>query len=207
MDRRAFVAALGGIFAVSVAKAQTATPGLPIVGDALNAGNNLVGAGLAAPGQILNGTLGAGGELLGGGAVQGGQYRLTDLMGGEYSIETSRLALQRSRNPHVRDFAQLEINEQVSVAAALGASPGTVAPRPDQRALVERLSSMRSGSAFDRAYIMGQIKGHEELLANNTQAINSPADPAIRRVATLSVPTIQTHLAILGRLRAGLAAV
>lgn len=208
MDRRAFIAAFGGILAVTVAKAQTATPGFPIVGDALNAGNNLVGAGLAAPGQILQGGLGASADLLGGGAVvPGGQFRLVDLMGGDYSIETSRLALQKSRNPQIRNFAQLEINEQVSVAAALGATPGSVPPRPDQTAIIQRLAAMPSGPAFDRAYVDAQIKGHDELLANNNQAVHSPADPAIRRVATLSIPTIQTHLAILQRLHAGLPAV
>ena len=215
MDRRAFFAALGGVLATTtLARAQD------VVGGVLGGANNLVGAGLAAPGQILGGTLGAGGDilngglgaggdLLGGGAglVPGGQFRLTDLMGGEFAIVTSKLALERSRNPHVRDFAQLEINEQVSVAAALGASPGSVRPRPDQIAIVQRLASMRSGPRFDHAYILGQIKGHEELLANNEQAIRSLADPAVRRVATLSVPTIQTHLAILSRLRVGLPSV
>jgi putative membrane protein len=211
MDRRAFVAALGGVFAAGVARAQTA-PGLPLVGDVFNATNNAVGAGLAVPGQVLGGVAGGANDVLGGGLgdgalVPGAPFRLTDLMGGEYSIETSHLALTRSRNPHIREFAQLEIAEQVSVAAALGAQPGTVRPRPDQLALVQSLAAMRSGPAFDRAYIAGQIKGHQELLANNEAAIRSPADPAIRRVATLSVPTIQTHLAILARLRAGLAAV
>ena len=124
-------------------------------------------------------------------------------MGGEYSIETSKLALERSRSRAIREFAQLEIAEQQSVTAALGASPGSVAPRPDQSAMVEKLASKRGG-AFDHAYVIGQIRGHEELLATNQQAISAPIDASTRRVATVSIPTIQTHLAILHRLRAGL---
>ena len=210
MDRRMFFAALGGLVATtSVASAQD------LLGGVANAGGDVLGAGLAVPGQILGGTLGAGGDVLGGGLNglgggiglgEGGGARLADLQGGQYSIETSHLALARSHSRAVRDFAQLEINEQVSVAAALGSSPGAVAPRPDQQGLVNRLAQYR-GAAFDHHYIADQIRGHEELLANNEQAIRSPADPAVRRVATVSVPTIQTHLAILHRLRAGVGAV
>ncbi len=209
MDRRMFFAALGGLVATTtVASAQG------LLGGVANAGGDVLGAGLAAPGQILGGTLGAGGDVLGGGlnglgggiGLGGGGFRLADLQGGQYSIETSHLALARSHSRAVRDFAQLEINEQVSVAAALGASPGSVAPRSDQQGLVNRLAQYR-GAAFDHHYIADQIRGHEELLANNEQAIRSPADPAVRRVATVSVPTIQTHLAILHRLRAGVGAV
>ncbi len=162
----------------------------------------MVGGTLGAGTDIIGGTLGTGSDVLGG----GDQFRLTDLVSGEFSIETSKLALVHAHSVHVRDFAQLEINEQQSVAAALGAMPGSVPPRPDQAAMVGELALLR-GPRFDHAYIMGQIKGHEELLANNSQAINSDADAAIRRVATLSVPTIETHLAILHRLRAGLASV
>ncbi len=210
MDRRTFFAALGGVcFTTTALHAQQ----LPLIGDifgagtsaaggALNAGGDILGGTLGAGGDILGGTLGAGGDILGGGDA----FRLADLMGGEFSIETSKLALERSNSRQVRDFAQLEINEQLSVTSALGATPGSVPPRPDQAAMVRKLASTRS-SAFDHAYIVGQIRGHEELLANNTRAINSAAEPAVRRVATLSVPTIQTHLAILRRLRAGLASV
>ena len=199
MHRRTFFVALGGMFATTVAAHAQSSTGLPLIGDALGLGADAANAGLALPGDLLGGLGGAGLD-------QGAGYRLADLMGGEYSIETSKLALQRSRSAAVRRFAQLEIDEQVSVAAALGASPGSVAPRPDQAALVQKLAATRSG-AFDHAYIMGQIKGHHELLAVNTQAISSPADPAIRRVATLAVPTIKTHLAILHQLRAGFSAV
>jgi putative membrane protein len=129
------------------------------------------------------------------------QFRLAELMGGEFAILTSRLALERSRNPNVRNFAQLEINEQTAVAAALGATPGGVQPRPDQMAIVQQLQSMAPGRQFDRAYVEGQIAGHEELLALNTAYAQGGADDRGRAVATVAVPSIQTHLSILSNLR------
>lgn len=129
------------------------------------------------------------------------QFRLMELMGGEFAILTSRMALERSRNPHVRNFAQLEINEQTAVAAALGAAPGGVQPRPDQLAIVQQLQGLPPGRAFDRAYVEGQIAGHEELLALNTAYAQDGGDPRGRAVATVAVPSIQTHLSILSGLR------
>jgi putative membrane protein len=116
------------------------------------------------------------------------QFRLSELMGGEFAILTSRLALERSRNPSVRNFAQLEINEQTAVAAALGATPGGVQPRPDQMAIIQQLQSMGPGRQFDRAYVEGQIAGHEELLALNTAYAQGGSDERGRAVATIAVP-------------------
>lgn len=129
------------------------------------------------------------------------QFRLSELMGGEFAILTSRLALERSRNPNVRNFAQLEINEQTAIAAALGATPGTVQPRPDQLAIVQQLQGIGPGRQFDRAYVEGQLAGREELLALNTAYAQGGSDQSGRAVATVAVPSIQTHLSILSNLR------
>ncbi|MCK2053167.1 DUF4142 domain-containing protein [Methylobacterium sp. 37f] len=131
------------------------------------------------------------------------QFRLSELMGGEFAIQTSRLALERSRSPAIRNFAQLEINEQTAVAAALGATPGNVQPRPDQMAILQQLQGLSPGRAFDRAYVQGQIAGHEELLALNTAYAQGGSDPRSRAVATVAVPSIQTHLSMLSSLRRG----
>lgn len=145
----------------------------------------------------------AGARALSGGPLGPEQFRMAELMGGEFAILTSQIALSRSRNPSVRNFAQLEINEQTAVAAALGALPGGVQPRPDQAAIIQELQRMPPGPAFDRAYVEGQIAGHEQLLALNTAYAQGGADSRGRTVATVAVPSIQTHLSILSRLRRG----
>ena len=135
------------------------------------------------------------------GAVDPQQYRMMALMGGEFAIQTSRLALERAADPRVGEFAELEINEQTAFAASLGARPGVVPLRPDQAQLIQELSATQPGSRFDRAFVRGQIAGHEELLALNTAYARGGADTVGRAVANVAVPSIQTHLTILGRLR------
>lgn len=135
-----------------------------------------------------------------GGGFGGDPFVQNELSGGAFAMATSQIALQRSRNPDVRTFAQLEINEQTAVAAALGAAPGRAPLRQDQAAIVEQLSGM-SGRTFDRMYIQGQIAGHRELLALNSEYAQGGSDPQARSVAIVAVPSIQTHLQILSRLQ------
>ena len=74
--------------------------------------------------------------------------------------------------------------------------------RPDQASKVARLQTLR-GHAFDRAYLGDQIAGHRELLALNSNEIQTGADTRNRTVATLAVPAIETHLDMLRRLSGG----
>ena len=89
------------------------------------------------------------------------------LMVGGVALQSSQLALQRSRSPQIRSFAQLESNEQVATAAALGAQPGSVPPSPEMAEMLQQLASL-SGHQFDRMYVTAQIQGHQQLLELNS---------------------------------------
>lgn len=202
LHRRAMLLAILGATTATAASAQQ----LPLLGD----GGGLFGAagaagtaGVDAAGGLAGGLGGALGGGLGGAGFGGGQdaFRTAALQDGSFAIQTSQIALSRSRNRDVRQFAQLEINEQVSIAAALGASAATPLPlRPDQAQIVERLQNA-SGRTFDALYIQGQMAGHAELLSLNSAYAQDGQDLADRRVAVVAVPSIQTHLSILGRLQ------
>lgn len=204
LDRRAMLLAILGATTATAASAQQ----LPLPGDGgglFGAAGAVGGAGADAAGGLAGGLGGAlGGGFGGAGAGFGGDqdaFRTAALQDGSYAIQTSQIALARSRNRDLRQFAQLEINEQVSIAAALGASAATPLPlRPDQARIVERLQNA-SGRTFDALYIQGQIAGHDELLSLNTAYAQDGQDLADRRVAVVAVPSIQTHLSILGRLQ------
>lgn len=135
-------------------------------------------------------------------AQLGGDMRMMALMGGEFSLQSSQLALQRSRNARVRQFAQLESNEQIAYAAAMGSGPGAVPLRQDHAALLEQMSRS-SGAAFDRLYLQGQMAGHRELFQINQSMAQGGADPVGRAVATVAVPSIQTHMTMLGAMTRG----
>src|SRR3954464_4830174 len=128
-------------------------------------------------------------------------FRTADLMGGAFAMRTSQLALTRTGNPDVINFANAEIAEQVQVATALGAAPGSAPMRADHAALLSRLEGIPSGGGFERMYVQGQIMGHRELLALNSSYLRGGSDPREQEVAQMSLPIIQRHLAILNGLR------
>jgi putative membrane protein len=113
-------------------------------------------------------------------------FRTADLVGGEFAMRTSRLALGRSGNPDVINFANAEIAEQVQIATSLGAAPGTAPLRPDHAALFARLEAVPPGPAFNAMYVKGQIAGHRELLALNTSYLRTGTDPQQQSVASMS---------------------
>jgi len=127
-------------------------------------------------------------------------FPTADLMGGAFAMQTRQLALTRTGNPDLINFTNAEIAEQVQVASALGAAPGSAPLRPDHAVLFQRLQGTPSGP-FDRMYVQGQIRGHRELLALNTSYLRSGSNPGEQQVAQMSLPIIQRHLAILSNLR------
>lgn len=128
-------------------------------------------------------------------------FRTADLAGGAFAMQTSQLALTRTGNPDVINFANAEIAEQIQVANALGAAPGTAPMRRDHAVLLQQLASVPSGGGFERMYVQGQIRGHRELLALNETYLRTGGNPQEQSVAQMSLPLIQRHLAILNGLR------
>jgi putative membrane protein len=127
-------------------------------------------------------------------------FRTADLMGGSFAMQTSQLALTRTSNPDVVNFANAEIAEQVQVATTLGAAPGSAPLRRDQAAVMQQLQATPSGP-FERMYVQGQIRGHRELLALNTSRLRMGGNEQELQVAQMSLPIIQRHLGILNNLR------
>lgn len=128
-------------------------------------------------------------------------FRTADLAGGEFAMRSSQIALTKMTNPDITNFANAEIAEQLSVAKALSAAPGTVPLRRDHADLLAKLQAMPAGPQFNSAYVKGQLAGHRELLTLNSSYLKSGTDPALQSVANMSLPIIQQHLAVLNGLR------
>jgi putative membrane protein len=122
------------------------------------------------------------------------------LEGGDFATMTSELALRKARSAAVRTFARLEINEQEATARAFGGRPGMTGLTPRHRQMVDELAAL-DGSAFDAMYVRGQIMGHEELLRIHRNYARRGSDPMARGAATVAVPSIETHLAMLRSMR------
>ena len=117
-----------------------------------------------------------------------------------YEIQSSRLALQKSQNAAVRQFAQMMIDhhgmttqEITAAARAAGLQPEPPALQDAQARMLSELQPL-SGSAFDTAYLDQQRMAHQMALALHSGYGQSGDAPALKQAAVKAVPIVQQHI-------------
>ena len=115
------------------------------------------------------------------------------------NIALGQLALERSTNPQVKQFATAEIQEQTQVkndltriGSRLGVTPPT-APAPKFQAALARLSQLQ-GDRFEQAYMdEGGINAHLENAAVFQREAAFGQNPDLIALANRGLPTIRKH--------------
>ncbi len=119
-----------------------------------------------------------------------------------FEIESSRLALERARNPAVREFAQMLITDHTRSTEALGAAAQAAEPSvamtqpaldPQQRQIVEGLRTAGEG-AFDQLYLQGQVQAHQQTLAALQDYARTGTVPSLRQHASSTAAPVEQHL-------------
>lgn len=133
-------------------------------------------------------------------------YIATAASGDLFEIESSRLALQMSRNPELLSFAQMLIddhsrmsNELMAASHRAGLNPPPPQMLPRHQDMLARLRSV-GPNEFDRAYKAEQIVAHQEALNLHRTYADGGDLPPLPDVAARAVPIIQAHLAHAERL-------
>jgi putative membrane protein len=116
-------------------------------------------------------------------------------------IELGQLALQKATDPQVKEFAQMMIDMHTPAQnelKTLGSNRNfTVADRLDEehQSIKDQLSAL-SGAAFDKAYINGQVTGHQKTSAIMQTEIDNGQDADVKAYASKSKPMVDQHLAL-----------
>ncbi|HYZ62927.1 MAG TPA: DUF4142 domain-containing protein [Acetobacteraceae bacterium] len=124
-----------------------------------------------------------------------------------FEIQSSRLALQRSRNPGVRAFAERMIADHTKSSqqlAAMAQAKGVVLPTaldPEQQRMIAAMENTRR--SFDQEYIRQQVAGHQVAQTAYQTEINSGYDADLRGFAQATLPIVQDHLVTAERMRGG----
>jgi putative membrane protein len=120
----------------------------------------------------------------------------------QFEIQSSQLALQASTNPAVQSFAQMLIAHHQATSAnlmqaaqAAGLTPPPPTLLPPQQAMLDQLRAAGTGPSFDQAFKAAQIPAHQQALELHQNYANGGDVPALRQVASATVPIIQQHLA------------
>ena len=128
--------------------------------------------------------------------------------GGSAAIDAANLALQKSSDPKVKEFAALMLKDHAAANDTLKALVVSKRRRlpssasAAQQAIQAKLTVL-SGSVFDRFYILAQIHAHEDLLELVNNEIASGRDAQGQAFAREILPTVQAHLKMIRVLAAG----
>ena len=119
--------------------------------------------------------------------------------GGFAEVDLGKLAQQKASVQSVKDFGALMVSDHAaandklkSIAAAKGQSLPS-GPSMGQMATEARLEAL-SGAAFDKSYIRGMVRDHEEDVKEFEKEVASGQDPDARAFAKATLPTLQVHL-------------
>jgi predicted outer membrane protein len=128
---------------------------------------------------------------------------------GTVALQSSQVAVDKATDPMVKEFANIEVAEQTTIATVLSATAAGKEPPalPDDDAQkVKALQDTEAGATFDKAYIDAQIEGHQKLL-DIQKSLSGQTDPTVEVItAKLAEQAITSHLAMLGHIKEQLGA-
>ena len=126
----------------------------------------------------------------------------------QFEMQTSQLALQKSRRPAIRAFAQRMIDDHMQTTGqltALAQQKGMTIPGPEtlDPVLQQKLATLQAANrTFDRDYIAAQISNHQSAIQVAQTEISGGQDPDVKALAQNTLPIIQAHLRSAQQLRA-----
>ena len=114
-----------------------------------------------------------------------------------FEIESSRLALQRSRSPMVRMHAEMMIRDHTNMSTQLrtaAASAGLGVPTTMLPMHAAMLNDLARSANVDAAYRAQQIVSHQQALRLMERYARRGDVPQLRGVAAAAVPVVRGHL-------------
>jgi putative membrane protein len=117
----------------------------------------------------------------------------------QLEIETSRLALDKAQSGEVKAFAQQMIDDHTKAGEKLRATVREIDANEMTRSLdgshqdeLDALSK-KEGAEFDRTYVAGQVKLHDEAVALFADYAKTGTNPELKAFAQETLPVIERH--------------
>lgn len=120
-------------------------------------------------------------------------------IGGLFEVETSQLAVERTKDAALKTFAQRMIDDHTAahreLVAAIQAEGGNVPPETLDEDHRKKLDDLRASSAgdFDNQYVSTQKEAHDKTIDLFEDYINDGPAGALKDFATKTLPTLKAH--------------
>ena len=129
-----------------------------------------------------------------------------------YEIEAAKLAVERARDPEVKQFAAHMVHQHTvstskitAAAQQAGLAPSTPTLTPHMRGKLTELQAA-SDTAFDERYMVAQVEAHERVLRLHNAYARSGDNASLRNASSETAATVSQHLAEARRISAAIVA-
>jgi len=121
------------------------------------------------------------------------------LQGGMAEVQLGQLALQKSSNPDVKQFAQKMVDDHTKLGDALKQVAQQMnLKQPDSlsgkdKSTIAKMNAL-NGDEFDKAYIKNMLKDHKQDDKEFKQEANNTSNPALKDLVSKGGQMIDQHL-------------
>jgi putative membrane protein len=116
---------------------------------------------------------------------------------GMFEIQSSELALDKSRDDRVREFAQHMVRDHTQASEKLKAAAGSIplptALDPEHAKMLQQLQQI-SGTDFTRNYVQMQFEGHQKAVSLFDSYAQGGDNAELKEFAQKTAPTLRNHL-------------
>jgi putative membrane protein len=122
--------------------------------------------------------------------------------GGMTEVELGKLAAEKGASQEVKDFGNQMVKDHSKANDELKEVAGkmnvTVPEKVDAKhqAMIAKMSAL-SGAAFDKAYVKGMVKAHQEDIALFESADKEVKNEDLKKFIENTLPVMKEHLAMI----------
>ena len=128
------------------------------------------------------------------------QFIRRALAGNAAEVQLGELALKKTENAQIKEFAQTMITdhtaankELLELASDEGVANSKVEVRPEDKAIYAKMTST-TGTAFEDAYVKHAVADHETDVKEYKMAQSMVKDPGLKAYVDKTETTIEGHL-------------
>lgn len=118
---------------------------------------------------------------------------------GMFEVDSSKIALEKSSNDKVKEFAQQMVDDHTKAGDALKAAVSedqknylSTKSTEKQVKEIEKLNK-EDAKGFDKEYVKAQVKAHDEAVKLFTKYSEKGDDAELKEFAKNTLPTLQQH--------------
>ena len=129
--------------------------------------------------------------------------------GGMAEVALGKLALTKTSNASIKDFANMMVTDHGKAndeLMAIAKTKNITLPTEPDSAHMKKMDelSKKQGTDFDKAYVSAMIDGHKKTLDLMNGEAKNGSDTTLKAFAAKTAPIVQTHLDAINKIHNGM---